>query len=385
MPDFMNLLILMVVVWTAGKIFRSLNLPVVFGELIGGIIVGPALLGLVSPDSETIKVLAELGIFFLMLHAGLETNHKELFKASKKSILVALGGIFLSFSGGYFVAQAFGQSFEASLFIGMGLSITAIAMTTRVFKDCKILHTRASNITLGAAVMENIIALIMFSIIINIAEQGQILLIPLLWLIVKVILFFGIVVYAGCKGSHYLNKIIYFGNKGFTLTLIIALIMGLIAEAIGLHMIIGAFLAGLFMHEEVLDKRVFDKIEDRIYGLSYGFFGPIFFASLAFHLDPSIFVKAPYFLIVIVTVAIFGKVIGSGLVAKLLKLKTSESLIVGLGMNHRGAADLVIATLGLQLGIINQDVFSILVAMAFITTIFSIMTLSRLTKRIEEE
>lgn len=385
MPDFMNLLILMVVVWTAGKIFRSLRLPVVFGELIGGIIVGPALLGLVSPDSETIKVLAELGIFFLMLHAGLETDHKELLKASKKSFLIGLGGTILPFIGGFYVARLFGQSFNASLFIGMGLSVTAIAMAARVFKDSNMEHTRACNITLGAAVIENILALIMFSVIINLAEQGTVQLIPLFWLLIKVFLFFGIVIYAGYKGSHLLNKIIYFGNKGFTLTLIIALIMGLIADAIGLHMIIGAFMAGLFMHEEVLDTRVFHKIEDRIYGLSYGFFGPIFFASLAFHLDPTAFTATPYFLIAIILTAILGKVIGSGIVAKLLKLKTSESVIIGLAMNNRGAAELVIATLGLQMGIITQNVFSILVAMAFVTTVFSIIMISRMAKKIKQE
>ena len=380
----MNLLILMVVVWTAGKIFRSLRLPVVLGQLLGGILVGPALLGLVDPTSETIKVLAELGIFFLMLHAGLETDHREILQSSKRSFLVALGGTILSFVGGYYVARWFGQPYIASLFIGMGLSVSAIAMAARVFKDCKIMNTRAANVTLGAAVMENILALILFSVIINLAEQGEVQLLPLVFLLLKVTAFFAIVIFAGIRFSKFLNKILYFGNKGFTLTLIIALLMGLIAEAIGLHMIIGAFLAGLFIHEEVLDKRVFDKIEDRVYGLSYGFFGPIFFASLAFHLDFEIFTTAPLFLIAIIATAIFGKVIGSGIIAKFEKLKNIESLIIGFGMNNRGAAELVIATIGLQMGIINQKVFSILVAMAFVTTIFSILATSPLARKLKE-
>lgn len=380
----MNLLILMVVVWTAGKIFRSLRLPVVLGQLLGGILVGPALFGLVDPTSETIKVLAELGVFFLMLHAGLETDYRELLKSSKKSVLITLGGTILPFIGGYFVARWFGQPFISSLFIGMALSISGIAMMARLFKDCKILHTRASNVTLGAAVMENIVALILFSVILNLAEQGEVQLLPLAILLLKVTAFFAIVIFAGIKFSKFLNKIIYFGNKGFTLTLIIALLMGLIAEAIGLHMIIGAFLAGLFIHEEVLDERVYRKIEDRIYGLSYGFFGPIFFASLAFYLDFAIFTTAPLFLIAIILTAMFGKVIGSGIIAKFEKLKTIESLIIGLAMNNRGAAELVIATIGLQMGIINQKVFSILVAMAFVTTIFSILATSPLARKLKE-
>lgn len=385
MPDFHSLLILMVVVWTAGKVFRSLKLPVVLGQLMGGILVGPALLGIVNPNSEVIKVLAELGIFFLMFHAGLETDHREILKASKRSFLIAMGGTILPFVGGFYVSQLFGQSFESSLFIGMGLSVSAIAMAARVFKDCKIMNTRVANVTLGAAVFENILALILFSVIINLAEQGEVQLLPLLIMLAKVVTFFGIVIFAGIKYSKFLNKIVYFGNKGFTLTLIIALVMGLTAEFIGLHMIIGAFLAGLFINEEVLDKRVFDKIEDRVYGLSYGFFGPIFFASLAFNLDLEIFILEPWFLLSIVAIAILGKVIGSGIVAKLQKLENIESLIIGFGMNNRGAAELIIATIGFQTGIINQRVFSVLVAMAFITTIFSIIIIPPLAKRLKSE
>lgn len=383
--EFFDLLILMVVVWTAGKFFKSFHLPVVLGQLLGGIVVGPALLGLVNPESETIKVLAELGIFFLMLHAGLETDHREILKASKRSFLIALGGTLLSFGGGFYVAQLFGQTLEASLFIGIGLSVSAIAMTARVFKDCKIMNTRAANVTLGAAIFENILALILFSMVISIAEQGNVQLIPLLILITKVTVFFLVVIFIGIRYSRFMNKILYFGNKGFTLTLILALLMGLIAEAIGLHMIIGAFMAGLFINEEVLDKRVFDKIEDRIYGLSYGFFGPIFFASLAFHLDFSAFQIAPWFLIAIIATAIVGKVVGSGIVAKLEKLSNLESLIIGVGMNNRGAVELIIASVGLQTGIIDSTVFSILVIMAFTTTIFSILTTSPLAKRLKSQ
>jgi len=374
----------MVVVWTAGKIFRSIRLPVVFGELIGGILVGPALLGLVNPDSETIKLMAEFGIFFLMLHAGLETDHRELLKTSKQSIFVALGSTILPFAGGYYVSIWFGYSHITSLFIAMALSVTAIAMAARVFHDCGIIKTKAASITLGSAVMQNILALVMFSIIINLAEVGRVEMIPLLILLAKVTAFFAIVFFVGIKSEKFINKIIYFGNKGFTLTLIIALLMGLVAEAIGLHMIIGAFLAGLFMHEEVIDQKVFQKIEDRVYGLSYGFFGPIFFASLAFHLEPSAFKAAPYFVTAIIVVAILGKVIGSGIVTRLLKLKNLESLIIGLSMNNRGAVELVIATVGLQMKIIDQKVFSILVAMAFVTTVFSILTITPLAKKLKK-
>jgi Kef-type K+ transport system membrane component KefB len=385
MIDFTDLLILMVVIWTAGKVFRKFKLPIIFGELIGGVIVGPMLLNIVHADSELIKIIAEFGIFFLMLHSGLESNPDELLSSSKKSVLIALGGALLPFLGGYYTTLAFGYPAATAFFVGMGISISAIAISARLFKDYNMLNSKVAHMSLGAAIIDDILALILFSVAINVAETGHIELIPLLVLLAKVIAFFTVVIYGGNKIAPFMNRIIYFKNKGFTLTLIIALLMGLIAEAIGLHMIIGAFLAGLFIREEVIDKRVFDKIEDRIYGLSYGFFGPVFFASLAFHLDFSAITSAPLFLTAIIVVAILGKVIGSGGPARLLKLSNTESLAIGVSMNSRGAVELIIASIGLSMGIIDQKIFSILILMAFFTTVFSIVTMHPIAIKLKKE
>lgn len=383
MVDFTDLLILMVVIWTAGKIFRFLNLPVIFGELVGGIIVGPVLLNLVYIDSEVIKVVAEFGIFFLMLHAGLETNPDKLLEAGKKSIMIAIGGALLPFLGGYFTSILFGYPHATAFFVGMAISISAIAIGARLFKDHNMLNSRVANFSLSAAIIDNIIVLVLFSLALNIVETGTIALVPLLFLLAKVIAFFVIVIWGGNKISPHMDKVINFKNKGFTLTLIIALMMGLIAEAIGLHMIIGAFLAGLFIRGEVLDKRVFAKVEDRIYGMSYSFFGPIFFASMAFHLDFSVFFATPHFLLAIVIIAIFGKLIGSGIITNLLKMKPMESLAIGLALNNRGAVELIVASIGLQMGIIDKNIFSILVITAFITTVISIMAFQPVAKRLK--
>lgn len=373
----------MVVIWTAGKVFRAFGLPIVFGELLGGIIVGPALLGIVDPQSETITVLAELGIFFLMLHAGLETDAEEFFKTTKKSIPVGLSGMLIPMILGILAGHYFGYPLEASLFIGLGVSISAIPLMTRLFKDTKLMQTRVAHLSLGAAVINDIFGLILLSVILSLAQNGGIDPASLLWMLTKVSLFFLIVVWGGSKTSKWMNRLIYFGNKGFTLTLIIALLMGLIAEAIGLHMIIGAFLAGLFIHEEVIDKKVFEKIEDRVYGLAYGFFGPIFFASLAFHLDLTAFASAPVFVGAVLLLAVAGKLIGSGLAAKWSGFSNMEALAVGLAMNSRGAVELIIASIGLRVGVIDQTIFSTLVIMAFATTVFSILTMGPVAAKIK--
>lgn len=383
MVDFTDLLILMVVIWTAGKVFRQFNLPVIFGELIGGIIVGPALFNLVAIDSEVIKVVAEFGIFFLMLHSGLESDPDELLQSSRKSVFIALTGTFVPFIGGYLTAIWFGYPPATAFFIGMGISISAIAIGARLFKDHKMLNTKVAHLSLGAAIMGDIIALILFSLAISFSETGTIALIPTLALLAKVMAFFVIVIWGGNKISPYMNRVIQFKNKGFTLTLIIALLMGMIAEAIGLHMIIGAFLAGLFIREEVIDEKVFEKIEDRIYGLSYSFFGPIFFASLAFHLDFSAMYTAPLFTVAILVVAILGKLIGSWISTGLMKMKAIESLAIGLALNNRGAVELIVASIGLQMGIIDKGIFSILIIMSFVTTVISIIAFQPVARRMK--
>lgn len=378
MEEFKTLLILMVVVWVMGKVFRAISLPVVFGELVGGIIVGPLMLNLVDPDSVTIKVLAELGIFFLMLHAGLETDPYKLLKTSRKSGLIAIGGFILPFILGYATARWFGQSVNESVFIAIGVSMTAIAVSVRILKDYKIQNSETANIILGTAILTDIIGLISLSIMLDIVEKGSVDLATISIFLVKIVLFFIIVIAGGFLTAKYFNKLFF--DKGFTLTLIIAMALGLLAESMGLHMIIGAFLAGLFIREEVIDKKIFNKIEDHIYGLSYSFPGPIFFTSLAFYLDFTSIYSRPSFLISIIIIAIIGKIIGSGIMAYIQKLNFKRSLLIGLALNGRGAVELVIASIGLQQGIIQKDVFSILVIMAFVTTLISIIGMKPMAK-----
>lgn len=378
-----ELLIIMVAVWTIGRILRPFGVPLVFGELLGGILVGPALLNLVHADSEIIQVISELGIFFLMLHTGLQTDHRELFGASKVSILVAIGGMLLSFAGGYYVGIFFGLDTAAALFVGMGLSVSAIAFAARIFKDCGIEKSKVAHITLGAAVIDHIIALVLFSLVVAYEASGEIQWGTMAFILLKIVIFFGVVLWLGLKTGPLLHKHLSHGKKAFTLSLIVALTLGYVAELMGLHSILGAFLAGLFMQEELLDRRVYDKIEDRFYGLSYSFFGPIFFASLAFHLDFAAFVSMPVFAITIIVVAFIGKLVGSGGAALLSKVPLLESSIIGLSMNNRGAVELVFAAIGLEQGIIDGTVFSILVTMAFATTIISLFATPPLAKRLK--
>lgn len=377
-----DLLVLLLFVWLGRKLFQRFGLPPLFGEVFAGVLAGPLILGLVE-ETEAIKTLAELGIFLLMFHSGLESDPKDLFKASKNAIYIAMGGVVLSILGGVGLSYYFGYPIDTAVFIGLSLSITAVAISARLFKDTKLNRTRVAHTVMTAAVMTEVFVLVLLSVFLDINETGVFNLKLVLWNLLKFAAYFSIVFYVGHHYFKYLYKIVYKGNKGFTFSIILALTLAVGAELIGLHFIIGAFLAGLFLHQEIFDKEVFDKIEDRTFGLSYSFLAPVFFASLAFHLDFAVLGELPLFFSLILLVAIAAKVLGSGLPAYWSGMNKIESLGVGLAMNSRGAVELIIATIGLQVGIIDTEVFSILVLVSFGTTLISILSLKPLAKKIK--
>lgn len=377
-----DLLILLAFVWLCRKLFQALKLPSLFGEVFAGVIAGPLILGVVH-ETEAIHVLAELGIFLLMFHAGLESHPKDLFKASKTAVLVAIGGGALSILGGILASIWFGYDMNAAIFIGMCLAITAVAISTRLFKDNKLMRSKVAHTVMAASVMTEVVILVALSVFLDLQSAGQADLISISLYLFKILGYFATVFIVGHYFFKHLYKIVYKGNKGFTFTIILALAMSVFAELIGLHFIIGAFLAGLFLSRELMDDKVFDKIEDRTFGLSYSFLAPIFFATLAFHLDFTALQTVPLFMLVLLIMAFLGKVVGSGLPALWTGMNRAEAFATGLAMNSRGAVELIVASIGLQAGIINEEIFSVLVLISFATTLISIIGMKPLAHRLK--
>ena len=204
-------------------------------------------------------------------------------------------------------------------------------------------------------------------------------------LVVKVIIFFALTVGVGIWIYPYIGK--YFSAreaKGFTFALLMAFLFGFLAELAGLHIIIGAYLAGLFVREGVVNQDLLNKISDRFVSITYGFIGPIFFVSLSFHVTFEIFRTELLFVLVLLLAALVGKFVGSGAGALLGRMNREEAVVVGIAMNGRGAVELVIASIGLKLGIIDDVVFSILVLIAFVTTMLPPLSLGFYLKRIRQ-
>jgi len=378
-----NLLVILAVAWPLGALFVRLGLPVMLGQLVTGLLLGPAVFNIVAP-SEAITFLADLGIFFAMFYAGMEMDPKELVEHIWPSMAVALGGFILPFVMGFFVARYFGGTIFQSLFIGIGLSITAIAVQAVILQEMQIHKTRIGHVIMGAAIVDDILSLIGLSVLLGLVKTGTVETYAIIIIILKVSAFFGFTILVG----HFVvpvftRKLDDYNAKGFTFAMISALVMATAAELAGLHTVIGAFLAGQFVRKEIMHEKIYSAISDRFYGLSHGFLMPVFFASLAFHIHFQWNISFLLFATAITVTAILGKLVGCGLGALSFRYSMRESSIIGFGMNGRGAVELVIVAVVIALSkdlmaqgvlsepLLTEDQFAALVLMAFITTLLA--------------
>jgi Kef-type K+ transport system membrane component KefB len=382
-----SLLLILVVAWAMGSLFARYGLPFVLGELLAGVILGPPVLGLIEP-STAIELLAELGIFFVMFHTGMELHPKELLEHIWPSMAVALGGFILPFFLGYLTARFFGGTVFQSLFIGMSISITAIAVQSVILHSMKISTSHLGHIIIGAAIADDIFSLVALSILLGIVRSGSFQLMEVTVVVIKVIGFFGLTIILGHFVIPKITKKLHDREgRAFTFAMASALTMAFLAELVGLHAIIGAFLAGQFVRKEVMNEKIYESMSDRFYGLSYGFLVPIFFASLSFHLSFQWDLSFIVFSSVLILMAVIGKVIGCGLGYAVFRRRVWESAIIGFGMNGRGAVEVVVASVILKLSsdlissgviaepLLTQGQFSALILMAFITTLIAPLTL----------
>lgn len=209
---------------------------------------------------------------------------------------------------------------------------------------------------------------------------------PTLISLLKVILFFAV---SGVIGRWIIPKMEPYLSareaKGFSFALIVALLFGFLAEISGLHLIIGAYIAGLFVRLSISSEDLFEKINDRFVSITYGFIGPIFFFCLSFHVTFQVIQTHTIMLLTLLATAIFTKFAGAFFGAKNSGLNSSESTVIGIIMNGRGAIELIIASVGLEMGLINDDIFSILVMIAFITTLMPPLTLRLSLKALKDK
>ncbi|MEJ2740085.1 MAG: cation:proton antiporter, partial [Dehalococcoidia bacterium] len=342
--------------------------------------------------------IASIGMLFIMLSAGMEMDIGDLAKASKKGILVALGGMILPLGFGYVTGLLFLPDSEFKIaqcfFLGVALSITAIPALSRVLCDLNIMQTRIGNTLINAAIADDVLGLILLAILTAmITGEGIPSAATLGILIAKVIGFFIVSLTIGQFLMPFLGKrlsSIKIKEVELTIALIIALAFGIGAEYAGMHFIIGALVAGMFLREGTFGDKVAAELESKISGITLGFLAPIFFVSIGLNVDLSAFVVAPFFMLVLLFAAIIGKLLGSGIPARLTGFTKRESLAIGIGMNGRGAVEIIVAAVALETGLftlpvptpsIVSAIFSSEVIMAIVTTILVPLGMKPLLRR----
>ena len=372
----LDLLILLAGIWLVAVTLRPLGLPTVMGELIVGVLVGPAVFGWIEPD-EAIQLLAEIGIFFLMFHAGVETQPNEFFAALKRSLGVAIAGAAVPFAVSFAVAQFFGLDLVASVFVGLIIgTATAVVITLKSFKDLGLTDTHIARVVVASCVINDLLTLIFFSLVTGTLSGGTFAPLDLVVNLGKVVGFFAVALLLGT--FVYPRLTLPFrseGGKGFTFVLLAAIAAGLFAEAIGLHMILGAYLAGLFFEERVAHPNLVKVVNDRAYGIAYSFLGPIFFISLGFSISFDISASGVAFIALLAVTVISGQVLSAGSMARRIGMSWREALTVGVGMCGRAEMAFILAALALAQGVIGQETFSILIFTAFLLNLFTPLAL----------
>jgi Kef-type K+ transport system membrane component KefB/nucleotide-binding universal stress UspA family protein len=374
-----------------GEVMSRLRQPSVMGQLIAGLLLGPSLFGLLLPDVQhalfpknpeqkaMIDGIAQFGILLLLLLAGMETDLKLVRQTGRASLYASLMGIVIPFICGVALGEALPDSMLpdpekrliTSLFLGTALSIASVKIVAMVVREMNFMRRIVGQVILASAIIDDSVGWIIVSIIFSLALHGSVEPFSLAQSVIGTIAFMVASLTIGRRAVFFtirwVNDHLVSEFAVVTAILCIMGIMALITHLIGVHTVLGAFVAGILVGESPILTR---HIDEQLRGLITAFFAPVFFgiagltADLTIMADP----KIALFTVGLVLVASIGKFGGAFLGAELGGLTRREGLALACGMNARGSTEVIIATVGLSMGALNQDLFTMIVAMAVITT-----------------
>jgi Kef-type K+ transport system membrane component KefB len=403
MDLFYVLLVLLVATRAFGEVAERLGQPSLVGELIAGIALGtlvtqfPAQMNGLNglSHNEVFVTVTELGMFFLMLYAGLEMQPHKVLQHSTGAVAVALGGMLVPLALGFGLGWLFIPESELRvaqcLFLGTSLAITAVPASVRILTDLGMLNSTLGQTIVSAAVFDDVFSLVLLTWLTGIIGASEM---PgvgnLLMLLGNISLFFGITTVIGIFVfpwvGHFLTR---FREHDIEMSalLIGALGFAVLAEMLGLHFIVGAFMAGLYFGKRTINLESYERVERSLSSMTFGFLAPIFFASIGFQLDFAPVTDTPIFLTALILCAFLGKILGAGAGARATGFGARDAAAIGVGMSPRGAVELVIAGIALQAGLFNVGggvvdyLFSSVILMAVVTTVVSPIVLARAFER----
>ncbi|OGS42059.1 MAG: hypothetical protein A3K67_04970 [Euryarchaeota archaeon RBG_16_62_10] len=369
-----------------GEAVSRVNQPPIVGELLAGIILGPFLLGAAFPslqgmyaaDSDAasfISDLADLGMLFLMLYVGLEFSTKLIRRSSWVGAMIALGGLALPLVLGLIVGVLFDLGGLTLYFVAVAMSVTALPVTIRVLKDLEVLQTDTGATIISAALITDVLLLFSLGLILG-AHEGEQTVESALYLAAGFVGFFVLAILIGRYAIPHVYRLLRWmrtGEAAFAIAIGFAIGLAVLAEWAGLPGVIGAFIGGLLLRETGTGLKVWARVEDILSGVTLGFLAPIFFVLIGFSVQFDTVADNVPFLLAIVVVAVLGKLAGSYLPARASGLRMNESMAIGSMMIGKGAMELVFARIALETDLIDESMFSLLVLMAFISTVLAPM------------
>ena len=356
-----------------GLLSKKFNLPQVVGALLAGILLGPALLNILH-ETDFIHSLAELGVIILMFTAGLEADVKELKKTGKAATIIAILGVFIPLIGGFLVAKAFNtgtgtKALMENIFMGVILTATSVSITVETLKELGKLSTKAGNTILGAALIDDILGIIILTVVTSLSDAT----VNVYIVLGKIVAFFVISIIVGIILKKLFLKWIGRHDQDLRRFVIGAFVVCLLFSYCAEHFfgvadITGAFIAGLIMAGT--DRTHY--INTRFETLSYMFLSPIFFASIGIQVTlGEMNGKLILLTIVLLIVAILTKVVGCLIGAKICRYTTREALQIGTGMVSRGEVALIVANKGIMAGLVTSAMLAPIVIMVVITTVIT--------------
>ncbi len=408
---FPQILLTLAVIFALARLgsilFSKFGLPGLIGEIIIGIVIaniaGGAFLddflgygGEYGAEVETVvEILAELGVMFLLFSVGLETKVKDLLGSGKAAFLCALLGVILPFMAGLGLILAWGgYDMNSAMFMGAAMVATSVGITARIIKDMKLMDAKESRIIIAAAVIDDVLGMVVLAIVQGMAaSEGGLDIVDLTIIIIKAVAFvltaIAIAKWVVPKIYDFFDernrKIIASGKVPYTynkliFAIIVCLFMAFLAEYIGLAAIIGAFLAGMMFADHAWEWDLDHKIE-----AITSFMISFFFVNVGMNVEIEMMSSTNVILLVVVVIllALVTKYIGCGLGARLgdKTVDRSSFNIIGVGMMPRGEVGIIIASIGLTAGVMSADLYGVVVMMSVLTTIIAPPILSVLFKK----
>ncbi|MCO7128040.1 cation:proton antiporter [Sporolactobacillus shoreicorticis] len=367
----MTFIIQLAVVIVATKIaghasVRWLGQPAVLGELIVGILVGPALLGWI-PDSEMMHVFSEIGVLMLMFIAGLETNLEDLRNSARSSSAVALGGVILPLGFGYLAGTLLGMDTSHAIFLGLILSATSVSISVQTLKELGKLQSKESMTLLGAAVLDDVLVIVLLAFAMSIFGDSDT---SIWWIVGEKIFFFASAILVAWKGVPWLLRLfgrLKVSEPAISLAIVLCFIFAWYADLLGVAGIIGSFIAGTALAQTSFKATIERKIEP----VAYGIFVPVFFVSIGLKVTFNGIFDQVWFIIGITLIAVLTKFIGSGFGAWMTGFSPLSSFRIGSGMVSRGEVALILASIGIEAHLLAQKYFTPLILVVILTTLIT--------------